>query len=186
MKRKRGTPSTSSGSRSPSPSPSPIPTPPSRRRDDGEDETKADASDENNEQDEGENIASASDEDEDDDKDEADHQIRLSNAYPGATNDIGSVHQRRWFITLDRPNSGFRPEPTGSSGGSGSGSGKKKKQWVRRPSADGQRLLGFEPFYVRGPEYERSVVTGRLGREVLHDEGVEGFVPRKGWRPVVY
>lgn len=45
--------------------------------------------------------------------------------------------------------------------------------------------MGFEPFYVRGPEVERSVVTGRLAREVLEDEGVEGFVRRRGWRPVL-
>lgn len=45
--------------------------------------------------------------------------------------------------------------------------------------------MGSEPFYVRGPEVERSVVTGRLGREVLEDEGVEGFIPRRGWRAVL-
>ena len=47
------------------------------------------------------------------------------------------------------------------------------------------RLGGFEPFFVRGREFERSVVTGRTGGEVLGDEGVEGFVGRKGWRAVV-
>lgn len=46
-------------------------------------------------------------------------------------------------------------------------------------------LVGFEPFYVRGPEIERSVVTGRLRREVLEDEGVQGFIPRQGWRAVL-
>jgi hypothetical protein len=45
--------------------------------------------------------------------------------------------------------------------------------------------LGFEPFYVRGPEVERSVVTGRLGKDVFEDEGVKDFVPRRGWRAVV-
>jgi hypothetical protein len=55
--------------------------------------------------------------------------------------------------------------------------------WVR--SSDGSELSGFEPFYVRGPEVERSVVTGRRGQDVLEDEGVEGFIGRKGWRAVL-
>lgn len=109
-----------------------------------------------------------------------DEQTRLTNAYPGATNSIGSIHQRRWFITLDRANSGFEPR---------SQPGDRKKTWVRKrvyDEVDGKgRLLGFEPFYVRGPEVERSVVTGRTGYEVLRDEGVEGFVPRRGWRAVL-
>ncbi|KKA22584.1 hypothetical protein T310_3375 [Rasamsonia emersonii CBS 393.64] len=100
-----------------------------------------------------------------------DEQTRLTNAYPGATNSIGSIHQRRWFITLDRANSGFEPR---------SQPGDRKKTWVRKrvydEVDDKGRLLGFEPFYVRGPEVERSVVTGRTGYEVLRDEGVEGFV----------
>lgn len=36
-----------------------------------------------------------------DDEDE-DATIRELNAYPGATNTIGSIHQRQWIITLDR------------------------------------------------------------------------------------
>lgn len=36
-------------------------------------------------------------------------------------------------------------------------------------------------FMVRGREYERSVVTGRLAREVEGDEGVAEFVGRRGW-----
>ena len=55
---------------------------------------------------------------------------------------------------------------------------------MRRRDEDG-RLLGFEPFFVRGRDVERSVVTGRTGGEVLADEGVEGFVGKKGWRGVV-
>ena len=55
---------------------------------------------------------------------------------------------------------------------------------MRRLDEDG-RLGGFEPFFVRGREVERSVVTVRTGGEVLGDEGVEGFVGRKGWRGVV-
>lgn len=104
-----------------------------------------------------------------------DYQIRLNNAYPGAVNDIGSIHQRRWFIVLDRAGSGFVPEkdPTG------------KRRWIRGVDKRSGARTGFDPFYVRGPEVERSVVTGRLGGDVLHDEGVEGFVPRRGWNPVL-
>ncbi|KAE8134309.1 hypothetical protein BDV38DRAFT_163712 [Aspergillus pseudotamarii] len=111
-----------------------------------------------------------------DEEDDTDEQIRTNNAYPGAVNSIGSVHQRRWFVTLDRVNSGFVAE---------AGSGPGGKKWVRKWDPGMGRLLGFEPFNVRGPEVERSVVTGRLGREVLEDEGVEGFVPRRGWRAVL-
>ncbi|KAE8414130.1 DNA polymerase ligase-domain-containing protein [Aspergillus pseudocaelatus] len=111
-----------------------------------------------------------------DEEDDVDEQIRTNNAYPGAINSIGSVHQRRWFVTLDRVNSGFVAEAGSGSGG---------KRWVRKWDPGTGRLLGFKPFYVRGPEVERSVVTGRLGRDVLEDEGVEGFVPRRGWRAVL-
>lgn len=104
------------------------------------------------------------------DAEDVDEKIRQTNAYPGATNSIGSIHQRRWFITLDRHNSGFIQD-------------RKKKTWVRK-SEDGN-TQGFEPFYVRGPEVERSVVTGRTGYDVLEDEEVDDFVPRQGWRAVV-
>ena len=107
---------------------------------------------------------------------ETDHQIRVNNAYPGSINSIGSVHQRRWFITLDRPNSGFTDVP---------GPGPGKKQWIRKQDHDKADLMGFEPFYVRGPELERSVVTGRLAKDILADEEVEGFNPRRGWRAVL-
>ncbi|KAA8614496.1 LigD-N domain-containing protein [Pyrenophora tritici-repentis] len=33
---------------------------------------------------------------------EEDTQTRANNAYPGSTNDIGSIHQRHWFLQLDR------------------------------------------------------------------------------------
>lgn len=102
-----------------------------------------------------------------------DSRTRLTNAYPGAVNSIGSIHQRRWFITLDRTNSGFVRDG-------------KSKTWDKRlPSSSDQDASGFEPFYVRGPEFERSVVTGRTGSDVLNDESVEGFTPRRGWRPVM-
>ncbi|KAF7597230.1 hypothetical protein BBP40_008072 [Aspergillus hancockii] len=111
-----------------------------------------------------------------DSENDTNEQIRINNAYPGATNSIGSIHQRRWFVSLDRVNSGFVAEP---------GSGPGWKRWVRKWDPEIGQLLGFEPFYVRGPEVERSVVTARLGRDVLEDEGVKGFMPRRGWRPVL-
>lgn len=45
-----------------------------------------------------EDAANASDSDED-------ASIRMNNAYTGATNTIGSVHQRHWFLSLDKKNS---------------------------------------------------------------------------------
>jgi hypothetical protein len=102
----------------------------------------------------------AADEDLDTDTEE-DDQTRATNAYPGSSNDIGSIHQRRWFLQLDQQNSGFRFEASG--GGRG--------RWTE----------GFKPFFVRGRDHERSVVTGRLARELESDEGFEGFVGRGGW-----
>lgn len=92
---------------------------------------------------------------------EEDLETRVNNAYPGSANSIGSIHQRKWFLMLDRRSSGFKPGKSGV--------------WER--DGDG----GFETFYVRGRDFERSVVTGRLARDVERDEGVEGFVGRGGW-----
>ena len=105
-----------------------------------------------------------------------DEEVRLTNAYPGATNDIGSIHQRRWYLSMDRYASGFSPLPveSGSKGG--------RRMWTRR--RDGERLLGFDPFIVKGREFESSVLTGRTADDVMADEGVLKFVGRKGWRPV--
>lgn len=105
-----------------------------------------------------------------------DEEVRLTNAYPGATNSIGSIHQRRWYLSMDRYASGFYPlrVEDRSEGG--------KRKWTRRREAN--RILGFEPFFVMGRGLERSVVTGRTADEVMADEGVENFVGRKGWRPV--
>lgn len=106
-----------------------------------------------------------------------DAQVRATNAYIGADNSIGSVHQRKWFLSLDREASGF--VRTAKRGG--------KPTWVHRgerAGADDDGRLRY-PFYVRGPEEERSVVTGRLAADVLRDEGVGGFIGRKGWRPVL-
>ncbi|KAL4954038.1 DNA polymerase ligase-domain-containing protein [Aspergillus filifer] len=111
--------------------------------------------------------------------------IRLNNAYPGSTNDIGSVHQRRWFIVLDRVGSGFVPESDTELTDTGKVDWKGRKKWVRGVDQRTGERTGFVPFYIRGPEVERSIVTGRLGDDVLKDEGVEGFIPRKGWRPVL-
>lgn len=102
---------------------------------------------------------------------EEDFQTRSANAYPGSTNTIGSVHQRHWFLQLDRQNSGFDLDKSHLPGG--------KKQWKR-----GSGGRGFEAFIVRGRDYERSVVTGRLSREVESDEGLEGYVGRGGWTGV--
>ena len=97
-----------------------------------------------------------------------DEQIRRNNAYPGATNTIGSIHQRQWFLSLDRVSSGFVREAG---------------RWVRKTSDDGM-LEGFETFFVRGRDVERSVVTGRLAEDVMADEGVKGYMGRKMWRPI--
>lgn len=104
------------------------------------------------------------------DSESADAKTRLTNAYPGATNSVGSIHQRRWFMSLDRPNSGFFQD-------------KIEKTWKRAEGSG--NLRGFDAFHVRGPEAERSVVTGRTGNEVLEDENVTGFMPRRGWRPIL-
>lgn len=91
--------------------------------------------------------------------------IRSNNAYTGATNTIGSVHQRHWFLSLDRKNSGFRKARSGPEEG----------RWID----------GWDPFFVLGRDEERSVVTGRNADEVMADEGVKKFVGRKMWRPII-
>ncbi|OTB05108.1 hypothetical protein M426DRAFT_320153 [Hypoxylon sp. CI-4A] len=108
-----------------------------------------------------------------------DEQVCRRNAYAGATNSIGSVHQRRWYLSLDREACGFVKRP-------------KAGRVVWEPAVDAETREGGKdtgrlafPFYVHGAEVERSVVTGRMGADVLKDEGVEGYVRRKGWRPVL-
>lgn len=98
-------------------------------------------------------------------EDEEDATIRANNAYTGSLNTIGSVHQRHWFLTLDRTASGFRKSRRGSDAG----------RWVGE----------WEPFYVLGRDHETSVITGRMADEVMADEGVDKFVGRKMWRPIV-
>ncbi|RYP28699.1 hypothetical protein DL767_007096 [Monosporascus sp. MG133] len=125
-----------------------------------------------------------------------DEHVRRTNAYAGAANTIGSVHQRRWYLSLDREACGFAKrrrrggrtvwEPSSPSavprGASSSEAGDDHDG--ERGEADGGNRLRF-PFYVRGVQVERSIVTGRLGADILRDEGVVGYVGRKGWRPVL-
>jgi len=105
---------------------------------------------------------------------EESERFRLTNAYTGATNDIGSIHQRKWYLSMDRASSGFFPVRE---------KGKGARTWVRRKQPDGT-LGGFEKFLVMGREVERSVITGRLAKDIMTDEGVEGYVPRGLWRPI--
>ena len=111
-------------------------------------------------------------------QEQEDEEVRLTNAYPGANNTIGSIHQRRWFLSMDRYASGFAPENTKINNAT-----RGRRKWFRRRDGDGT-LLGFEPFFVMGREMERSLVTGRTAEEVMSDEGVQGFVARKGWRAI--
>lgn len=115
--------------------------------------------------------------------DDEDESIRANNAYVGATNDVGSVHQRRWFLSVDRRASGFAAVKRKAS------SGFVQTSWEQTTE---EKLIngmvggasGFERFVVGGRDTERSVVTGRLAREILVDEGVVGYIPRGLWRPI--
>ncbi|KAJ6442908.1 Protein STB2 [Purpureocillium lavendulum] len=122
-----------------------------------------------------------------------DEQVRRSNAYPGAHNSIGSVHQRKWYLSLDRRACGFierrrdgktvwQRDEAASTSDDGEATGKVDDAEMESECQPGR--LSF-PFYVRGPEYERSVVTGRRGEDILRDEGVTNFIPRKGWTAVL-
>ncbi len=99
---------------------------------------------------------------------EEDALTRSNNAYPGSANTIGSAHQRRWFVLLDRQSSGFEL---------------KGGKWTRYTMPNGE-LGGFESFVVRGRDYERSIVTGRLARDVENDEGCNGYIGRGGWKGI--
>ncbi|RFU76754.1 abc1 domain-containing [Trichoderma arundinaceum] len=106
---------------------------------------------------------------------EEDAQVRLTNAYHGASNTIGSIYQRRWYLSLDRRACGFTQKKRSG-----------RSVWEPPPSTPGSGPCRFSfPFYVRGPQFEQSVVTGRRGEDILRDEGVTTFVPRKGWTPVM-
>lgn len=110
---------------------------------------------------------------------EEDETIRANNAYPGARNTIGSIHQRYWFLTLDRQSSGFAKAHTGPHRG----------RWVpsKLPSDKDGALHGngFKPFFVRGRDHERSIITGRLAADVMEDEGIKNYGGRKMWRPIL-
>ena len=125
--------------------------------------------------------------------DDSDETIRRNNAYSGATNTVGSIHQRKWYLSLDRELSGFKPIPTPRHI-----SHHAKTYWVPDAAvksdgidagnpleASARAAPGFERFHVLGRDHERSVVTGRLAADILVDEGVEGYVPRGLWRPVL-
>ena len=132
-----------------------------------------------------------------------DADVRRTNAYPGAHNSVGSIHQRKWYLSFDRAASGLverrvkgrtvwgcpplrlhasprRQHLDDTPGGSGLQGDGGRDEVIE----DEDDRLRF-PFYVRGPSHERSVVTGRLGEDILGDEGVAGFVQRKGWQPVL-
>ena len=100
-------------------------------------------------------------------------QVRLNNAYPGSTNTIGSVHQRTWYLSLDKSSSGFVKQHSDGS-----------THWIRG-KGEGMERTGFKPFFVRGKEAERSIVTGRLAADILRDEGVEDYTGRAGWRAIL-
>lgn len=98
-------------------------------------------------------------------------EVRRVNAYPGAENTVGSLYQRKWFLCLDIEGSGFcKAEKDGI--------------WKRKERRGGA-LEGFEPFYVKGVEEERSVVTGMKAEHVMREAGVVGFMRRKGWRAIL-
>ncbi|KAM0222670.1 hypothetical protein ACHAPQ_002034 [Fusarium lateritium] len=108
-----------------------------------------------------------------------DEEVRRTNAYPGASNTISSVHQRRWYLSLDRSACGFVEKRTNG-----------RSIWQLQNSREledeetNNGRLSY-PFHVCGSDHERSVVTGRHGAEILKHEDVDKFVPRKGWKPVL-
>ncbi|KAJ6787036.1 hypothetical protein PWT90_08841 [Aphanocladium album] len=112
-----------------------------------------------------------------------DDEVRRTNAYKGATNSIGSIHQRKWFLSLERNLSGFESRRSESGRAFWLPKNTTTVDVDRRGEQDEEACLSY-PFYVRGRDYERSVITGRLGADILHDEGVTDFVPRMGWNSV--
>ncbi|KIX00445.1 uncharacterized protein Z518_10584 [Rhinocladiella mackenziei CBS 650.93] len=148
----------------------------------------------------------------------SDAQVRHSNAYPGATNSINSIHQRRWYISLDRAASGFQPTDEISFGRrvwsrtrkqANSLTSTNTKAPIQKSATVADQLQpntdtdteteddsdsdgedddgegGFVPFQVLGRDVETSVITGRKAADVAHDEGLVGYRPRGGWKPVV-
>lgn len=108
-----------------------------------------------------------------------DDEIRRTNAYSGAKNTIGSVHQRKWYLSLDKNGVGYK---RGEEGKWYLGD----ETWGEDAEVNQERNPRISyPFYLKGVEEERSVVTGRKGEHILQDEGVWGYVGRKGWQPVL-
>jgi hypothetical protein len=114
-----------------------------------------------------------------------DEEVRRTNAYTGATNTIGSIHQRRWYLSMHRMSCGFAKRCKNG-----------RTSWEPAGEPNSQEQENFDdvgndaarftyPFYVRGPAEERSVVTGRQAKDIMRDEGVQGFVTRAFWKPVV-
>lgn len=107
-----------------------------------------------------------------------DQQVRLTNAYPGAINSIGSIHQRRWYLSMERIASGLIDRRDG-----------RRVPWhlpaTSKETGVTSNPRASLPFYVHGRDSERSIITGRLGADILRDEGVQGFVPRMGWSAVL-
>lgn len=119
-----------------------------------------------------------------------DEEVRRTNAYPSALNTIGSIHQRRWYLSLERPECGFvETRRQGRSvwdrkRGDAASAASSELEPTQHVQGEGAQPLSY-PFYVRGVEHERSVVTGRTAEDIMRDEGVRGFIRRKGWMPVL-
>jgi hypothetical protein len=119
-----------------------------------------------------------------------DEEVRRTNAYTGAFNSIGSVHQRKWFLSMDRQACGFverrhRGRVVWEAMNADTNHEELLTQVSKAgPPGPGNGRLAY-PFYIHGVDHERSVVTSRQGKDILHDEKVTGFIPRKGWMPVL-
>jgi hypothetical protein len=147
-----------------------------------------------------------------------------------------SIHQRKWFLSLEREACGFRPtnriefgrrvwerprtptrtrtrtfppsssSPSSNGNGNGNGltlgpggqdkvhaqdQGQDQDQVQGHLPGEGEgegegevHLGGFPSFYVRGRDFETSVLTGRLAADVARDEGLVNYKPRGGWTAV--
>jgi hypothetical protein len=110
---------------------------------------------------------------------DVDEEIRMQNAYPGATNSINSIHQRKWFLSLDRHACGLtRAEDPKT----GERIWRRQRRRGRRGDEDDDAEdSGFTKFHVLGREHETSVLTGRKAADIARDEGLVGYRPRGGW-----